>query len=243
MGRLKGGGRVSELRTGAVVDGGRLATARVGQPQTARADVDRVWRVRPQSWHFAVIIVMPIPILVLVIACVNAANLMLARGSQRHREIATRLAIGASRRRIVRQLLIESGLLTVAATVIAVPIAWWSLELASTPLADRVPLDPLVLGLTILTAAATTVAFGWRRRSGSAPVSRRSPSARRSAAAMRFRSSRACAVSSWLRRWHSLGLLATARYYLNCANTIARPGADRNALADFVRRFVIDVLI
>ena len=42
--------------------GGRLATARAGQPQTGRADVDRVWRVRPDSWHFAVIIVMPIPI-------------------------------------------------------------------------------------------------------------------------------------------------------------------------------------
>jgi putative ABC transport system permease protein len=160
VGRLKDNVQASQLRTETAVVGARLATARAGQPQTARAEVDRVWRVRPQSWHIGVIVVMPIPILVLVIACVNAANLMLARGSQRQREIATRLAIGASRRRIVRQLLIESGVLAVTATMIAVPVAWWSLQLASTPLNESIPLDPLVLTLTILTAAVTTVAFG-----------------------------------------------------------------------------------
>ena len=210
VGRLKDGVPASELRTEAAVVGGRLATARAGQPQTARADVDRVWRVRPDSWHFAVIIVMPIPILVLVIACVNAANLMLARGSQRHREIATRLAIGASRRRIVRQLLIESGVLAVAATVIAVPIAWWSLELASTPLAERVPLDPLVLGLTILTAAVTTVAFGLApaiRLSAGQPSIALGPAIGRDAVPQQSRMRRILVVAQVAL---SLGLLATA---------------------------------
>ena len=210
VGRLKDGVPASELRTEAAVVGGRLATARAGQPQTGRADVDRVWRVRPDSWHFAVIIVMPIPILVLVIACVNAANLMLARGSQRHREIATRLAIGASRRRIVRQLLIESGVLAVAATVIAVPIAWWSLELASTPLAERVPLDPLVLGLTILTAAVTTVAFGLApaiRLSAGQPSIALGPAIGRDAVPQQSRMRRILVVAQVAL---SLGLLATA---------------------------------
>ena len=68
------------------------------------------------------------------IACVNAANLMLARGSQRRRDIAIRLAIGAGRGRIIRQLLIESGVLALLATAVALPIAWSGLQLASSPL-------------------------------------------------------------------------------------------------------------
>ena len=103
---------------------------------------------------------MPVPILVLAIACVNAANLMLARGSQRRRELAIRLAIGAGRGRIVRQLLIESAVLAVLATAVAVPIAWWCLRLAVTPWGIPLPFDTAVLMLTVMTAAATTVAFG-----------------------------------------------------------------------------------
>jgi putative ABC transport system permease protein len=211
VGRLKDGIDVEQLRTEAAVVGGRLATAQAGQPQTGRAEVDRVWRVRPESWHFAIIVVMPIPILVLVIACVNAANLMLARGSQRQREIAIRLAIGAGRRRIIRQLLIESAVLATLATAVAIPIAWWSLQLASTPLGQRIPIDPLVLALTILAAVVTTVAFGLApaiRLSAGQPAASLGPAASRSnALPQQSRMRRGLVVAQVAL---SLGLLATA---------------------------------
>src|SRR5262249_35252782 len=63
--------------------------------------------------------------LVLVIACLNLANLMLARGAARRREIAIRLAIGSGRRRIVQQLLVEGLMLSTAGAAIGLGIGWW----------------------------------------------------------------------------------------------------------------------
>jgi putative ABC transport system permease protein len=160
VGRLKDGVAVPELQAQVQVLATRLAGARSEGSQNALGEVRRVWRVRPETWYIGAMVVMPIPMLVLAISCVNAANLMLARGSERQREIAIRLAIGAGRGRIVRQLLVESTILAAFATVIPVPIAWWSLQLASNPVGIPIPIDTTVLALTVLAAAGTTVAFG-----------------------------------------------------------------------------------
>jgi putative ABC transport system permease protein len=107
-----------------------------------------------------ILIVMSLPTIVLVIACVNAASLTLARGARQRRDVAVRLAIGAARSRVVRQLLIESLLLAFAAGAVALPVAWLSLTAMRGRLSLAMPLDAAVLGWTLLTTVVSAVASG-----------------------------------------------------------------------------------
>jgi putative ABC transport system permease protein len=103
---------------------------------------------------------------VLLIACVNLANLLLAKGTARQAEVAIRLAIGASRGRVVRQLLTESLLLSLMGGAVGVVLGVWGLKLLlsslpSTPFTPQeVGLDPVLLSYTFLISVGAALAFG-----------------------------------------------------------------------------------
>lgn len=103
---------------------------------------------------------------VLLIACMNVANLLLVRASRRNREIALRAALGAKRVRVVRQMLTESVVLALGGAIIGIPIAMWALRIFIALNAQNLPriqnagLDGTVLLFTVGIALLTSLIFG-----------------------------------------------------------------------------------
>ncbi len=102
---------------------------------------------------------------VLLIACANIASLLLSRAASRKREMAVRAALGASRFRIIRQLLIEGLLMSIAGSACGLVLASWSFAFLQRLIPDglvlsaKLTLDPKVLGFTLLVTLLTTVLF------------------------------------------------------------------------------------
>ncbi|PYR90142.1 MAG: hypothetical protein DMF84_21835 [Acidobacteria bacterium] len=168
-------GMIARLRQGATWEHANAEIAQLGSAAARegyKPDVTAVCRLIPLQQDETSEIREPLLMLwgavglVLLIACVNLAGLLLARSGMRTREIATRMALGSGRGAVVRQLLIESGMLALAGGSLGISVGWGvldALKRLSTnvfPIGFPIQLDVRVLAATLIIALVTSVLFG-----------------------------------------------------------------------------------
>ena len=171
VGRLAAGRTIAEAQAEFSVLAARLAR---DYPQTNRDRGVRVYSLEgamiDQGMDAVLALWQASALFVLLIASANIANLLLARGAERGREIAVRLALGSSRARIVRESLVESVVLGLVAVPFALGVAWAGLRVIHGYLParivrfvvgwDRLGLDGRVIVFTIVAAMVAAISFG-----------------------------------------------------------------------------------
>jgi predicted permease len=172
LARLKSGVTLEKARADLDVIAVRLEQQYPESNKTRRVQIDRLLDQKVGSVRRALWILFGAVSFVLVIACANVANLLLARAAAREKEMVVRAALGASQWRITRQLLTESGLLALLSAVVGLIFAKGALRVVaalageSIPRADEIRLDPRVLLFSGLVAVLTGLFFGlapaWR---------------------------------------------------------------------------------
>jgi putative ABC transport system permease protein len=167
VGRLKPGVQIRQAEAELSAIAGRLSkqypdtNMNVTSMTVTTLHSDIVGDVRP-----ALIILLGAVALVLLIACANVANLLLARAASRSREIAIRTALGASRLRVIRQLLCESLLLALMGGTAGLLLAWWGVDLLGAagpqglPHIAQIKVNFTVAAFTFALAIGSTVLFG-----------------------------------------------------------------------------------
>jgi putative ABC transport system permease protein len=169
VGRLKPG--VGAPRAETLLDPVSIAIGRAYPELDGwRAQLVGIRELASGNVRSTLIVLMGAVVCVLLIACANVANLTLARGAARAGEIAMRQALGASRGRLIRQLLIESLVISLAGGLLGILLAWWGSQglvrlappflIRSAPGLATAVLDWRVLSFTFAITLATTVAFG-----------------------------------------------------------------------------------
>ncbi len=166
---------VARLKPGATLEQARAEMATIGQ-QLARAypDTNDGWSIaitslqdrEVGSYRAAFLLFMGAVGFVLLIACANVANLFLARAAARKKEFAIRAALGASRRRVVRQVLTESVLLAILGGALGCLLAFWAVDLfvalspSGIPRLELVRVDRSALGFNLLLSMLAGMLFG-----------------------------------------------------------------------------------
>jgi putative ABC transport system permease protein len=171
VGRLAEGRTLDDAKAQMAVVGERLASQYpdVNKGRGARA-MSLVRGMRDQGLGPMVVLWQASAAFVLLIACANIANLLLARSAERTREIAVRSALGATRARIVRGMLVESAVLALAAVPVALGVAWVGVTLIRVNLPARLirfvegwqtmDVDGRLIAFTAVLALATSALFG-----------------------------------------------------------------------------------
>jgi predicted permease len=148
----------------------------IKDPQERQAALRTEWRLLPgsrglptlrQQFSQPLLALMAMAGIILLIAVANLANLMLARAAAREREIAVRLSVGASRARLIRQLIVECILLSFLGAVMGTAVAYWITDVlprwassASSPIPLNLTPDARVLFFSMAIAVLTGIAFG-----------------------------------------------------------------------------------
>ena len=200
IGQLKPGRTLEEARAEMRGLASQLEAADAERRDSAGLSVSSLKGIhpeaRPGAARFAQLLAATVTCL-LVIACANLAGLLLARNTTRHKEIAMRLALGAGRGRIVRQLLFESVLLSVCGGVVGLLFASWGNVLLASYYGTEIDgvrhscaltIDRAAFLLTMAVATATGIAFGLPAGAGVAHGA--DSGAQRDSASQGFRRSR-----------------------------------------------------